>query len=172
MGEIFLKTDILITSKTDLGGKITYCNEDFRKITSYSERELFGHPHSIIRHKIMPRAAFAFMWSELEANHEFFAFVANKAKNGNVYWVFANVVPQFDKDGKKIGYYSVRRRASKEGVEVASSLYSKMCEIEKANNGDYEKSTQFLLDQLNALNTSYEKLILSLQAKGEQGGYR
>lgn len=168
--EIFLEDDTLITSKTDLKGKITYGNTDFIKYVGYSEKEFLGKPHSLVRHPFMPRAAFKLLWDTLHAKQKFFAYVCNRTKTGATYWVFTNVTPSFDEKGNVIGYYSVRRRPSKAGVEASIGVYQQLLEIEKS--GTMENSVQFVIDFLTQNQTTWGKLMADLQAQGKVGGYR
>jgi PAS domain S-box-containing protein len=89
--EIFFTEDDIIVSKTDLKGRITYANQSFCQMAGYTEAEMLGQPHSIIRHPDMPRAVFKLLWDTVLEGREIFAYVKNMAKNGNFYWVFADV---------------------------------------------------------------------------------
>ena len=60
--ERFFEESEIIVSKTDLKGRVIYCNSQFIKICGYSEKEMLGHPHNIIRHPDMPRCVFELMW--------------------------------------------------------------------------------------------------------------
>lgn len=99
----------LIVSKTDLTGRITYANDVFLRIAGYTEAEILGQPHSVIRHPDMPRCVFKLLWDVIADGGEIFAYVINRAKNGDHYWVLAHVTPSFDTSGKIIGYHSNRR---------------------------------------------------------------
>ena len=142
--ELFLKDNTLITSKTDLKGKITYGNKDFIHYGGYKEEEFLNKPHSLVRHPQMPKTAFKLLWDFLKEKKEFFAFVCNLSKTGKTYWVFANVTPSYDEKDEVVGYYSVRRRPSKEGVETISKIYSKLLEIEKTQG--VNQAIQFTLN--------------------------
>ena len=107
--ERFFDDDEIIVSKTDLKGKITYCNDIFLQIAGYTESECLGQPHAMIRHPEMPRAIFGLLWQTIEAGGEIFAYVKNRCKNGDHYWVLAHVTPSRDNSGKIIGYHSNRR---------------------------------------------------------------
>lgn len=168
--ELFLKDNTLITSKTDLKGKITYGNEDFICYGGYKEEEFLNKPHSLVRHPQMPKTAFKLLWDYLKEKKEFFAFVCNLSKTGKIYWVFANVTPSYDEKGQVVGYYSVRRRPSKEGVETISKIYSKLLEIEKTQG--VNQAIQFTLNFLKENNTTWDEFIINLQNKGKTGGYR
>lgn len=107
--EQFFEKDELIVSKTDLKGRMTYTNDVFSRIAGYSARELKGQPHNIIRHPQMPRSVFALLWQTIQAGGEIFAYVINRCKNGDHYWVIAHVSASRDRSGEIISYHSTRR---------------------------------------------------------------
>jgi aerotaxis receptor len=111
-----------IVSKTDLQGNITYANPCFIDVSGYSEEELLGAPQNILRHPDMPAAAFADMWATLQAGLPWTGLVKNRCKNGNFYWVRANVTPVRER-GRAVGYMSVRTRAEPEAVAAAEQVY-------------------------------------------------
>ncbi|HEY9203993.1 MAG TPA: PAS domain-containing protein [Sulfurimonas sp.] len=150
-----------IVSKTDLKGKITYCNKIFMKMAEYKEEELLGKPHSIIRHPDMPKAVFKYLWDTIPTKQEVFAFVVNRTKNDNHYWVFTNVTASVDKNGKIIGYYSVRRKPNPEALKVIIPLYKEMLRVEKSEG--VEASFKVLTDILQEKGVGYDELIISLQ---------
>lgn len=159
--EIVMKDNDFIISKTDARGIITYCNEIFMDIASYNEDELLGQNHNIIRHPDMPKIAFKLAWDLISSGKEFFGFVKNLTKNGDYYWVFANITPDYDQNGKIVGYTSVRRKPSKNAIEVIMPIYKKLIDIEKSSGID--SSSKFLFDFLAEKKLSYDELILSLQ---------
>ncbi|MCK9453725.1 MAG: PAS domain-containing protein [Sulfurimonas sp.] len=150
-----------IVSKTDLKGKITYCNKIFMEMAEYKEEELLAKPHSIIRHPDMPKAVFKYLWDTIVTKQEVFAFVVNRTKNNNHYWVFANVTASVDKDGKIIGYYSVRRKPNPEALKVIIPLYKEMLRVEKSEG--VAASFKVLTDILQEKGVGYDELIISLQ---------
>jgi len=150
-----------IVSKTDLKGRITYCNKIFMDMAEYTEAELLGKPHSIIRHPDMPKAVFKYLWDTIPTKQEVFAFVINKTKNGNDYWVFANITASLDAHGNLIGYYSVRRRPNPAALEIIKPLYAKMLEVEKSQG--VEASFGVLVDVLTQKGVSYDELVISIQ---------
>lgn len=150
----------IVVSKTDTKGRIVYGNDLFIELAGYSEEELLGAHHNIVRHPDMPRVIFKFLWQYIQGGNEINAYVKNLSKDGSYYWVLANVTPSFDHNGKTIGYYSVRRKPSKEALEVIKSLYKRLLEIEKTQG--IEGSERFLQETLNQQGKSYEEYILSL----------
>lgn len=132
--ELVFAEDDLITSKTDLKGKITYCNEHFITFAGMPESVLLGAPHNIIRHPDMPSAVFEKLWATLKQGKEFAGYVKNRSKNGDYYWVFAIVTPTKNTENEVVGYYSVRRKPNPEAVKKIADLYQKMREAEKQND--------------------------------------
>jgi len=153
-----------IVSKTDLKGRITYCNRIFIEFSGFTEAELLGEQHNIVRHPDMPRGVFKFLWDTLEQKKECFAYVKNMCKDGAFYWVFANVTPDLDPQGKVVGYFSVRRKASPEAIGVVSALYKTMLEEERRAGPKEacDASLAVLGQVLTQKGVSYEQLILSL----------
>ncbi|VAW10771.1 putative sensor (PAS) domain for methyl-accepting chemotaxis sensory transducer [hydrothermal vent metagenome] len=115
--ENFFDENEIIVSKTDLKGRITYCNDVFLRIAGYTEAECLGQPHSLIRHPDMPRCIFGLLWDTIQGGQEIFAYVINRSKNGNHYWVNAHVTPSRDGSGQIIGYHSNRRVPDRRIVE-------------------------------------------------------
>ena len=150
-----------IVSKTDLKGRITYVNKIFMDMAEYKEKELLGKPHSIIRHPDMPKAVFKLLWQMVQNKEEIFAYVVNRTKNGNEYWVYANVTPSLDENGKLIGYYSVRRKPNEKALEIIKPLYAEMLKAEKSSGVD--ASTKMLSDILDEKGVSYNELIIDIQ---------
>ena len=90
-----------IVSRTDLKGKIVYVNPTFVRVSGFSEAELIGQPHNIVRHPDMPAAAFADLWATLKANRPWTGMVKNRCKNGDHYWVEAHAIPVYE-NGEKV----------------------------------------------------------------------
>ena len=162
--EKLMRENDFIVSKTDLKGRITYGNEIFIEFSGYSEAELLGAQHNIIRHPDMPRGVFKFLWDNIAAGSEVFAYVKNMSKDGGFYWVFANVTPDYDAAGNIIGYLSVRRAPKRSAVQVLDGLYKAMLEAEqKAGAKDAcDASLALLVGVLNEKGMSYEELIHAL----------
>jgi len=110
--ERMLNDEDYIVSKTDLKGRIIYCNKIFVEISGYSESELLGKPHSIIRHPDMPKIVFKLLWDRIKKKQDIFAFVKNLCKDGGYYWVFANVTATLDTNGNIRDYWKRREEAA------------------------------------------------------------
>jgi len=158
---IELKKEDFIISKTDTKGRITYTNKIFMKIAGYSEKELLGNPHNMVRHEDMPKAIFKLLWERVQNKEEIFAYVLNKTKTGDSYWVYANVTASLDSSGNIVGYYSVRRCPNPKALEFIIPLYKSMIQAEKS--GGIEAGTKILTDLLHEKGVGYDELIISLQ---------
>ncbi len=120
--ELQLRDDTLIVSRTDLKGRITYINRDFLDVSGFTEQELIGEPHNIVRHPDMPVEAFQDLWDTLKAGRPWTGYVKNRCKNGDYYWVLANATPIWE-NGQVTGYLSVRRKPPREAVAAHEAVY-------------------------------------------------
>ncbi|QTN24155.1 PAS domain-containing protein [Rhizobacter sp. AJA081-3] len=125
--EFIIDDGSTLVSTTDLKSRITYCNPGFIAVSGYERDELLGQPHNLIRHPDMPAEAFRDMWDTLEAGQPWTALVKNRRKNGDHYWVRANVTPVIE-NGRVAGYMSVRTKPTRAEVEASEALYARMRE--------------------------------------------
>ncbi|MEQ8335687.1 PAS domain-containing protein [Nisaea sp.] len=124
--------DELIVTKTDLDGKIRYANRTFYKFADYEPVECIGVQHNIIRHPEMPRTVFKLLWDTIKSGEEIFAYVNNRSKNGDYYWVFAHITPSRSADGSIIGYHSNRRAPNRNVLHNhIQPLYTQLLDIER-----------------------------------------
>jgi aerotaxis receptor len=121
--EIRVDDNTTIISTANKKGIITSVNADFIRISGYSEQELIGAPHNIVRHPDMPPEAFADLWQTLQSGRAWIGLVKNRCKNGDYYWVDAYASPLYEQ-GEIVGYQSVRTRAAPEAVARAEKLYA------------------------------------------------
>lgn len=155
----------IIVSKTDRKGKITYANPVFVRVSQYTEDELLGAPHNIVRHPHMPRCVFKLLWDTIAAGQEIFAYVLNRAKSGDHYWVFAHVTPTFDSENHIIGYHSSRRVADRSALAKIEPIYRLLLEEEQKHASPREAmaaATSLLLNYVSNRNMSYEQFVFTL----------
>ncbi len=112
----------LIVSSTDTVGVITHANEAFVRMSGYSLEELMGEQHYILRHPDMPAVAFKGLWDTISSGQKWHGYVKNLRKDGCYYWVHAAVVPNI-RNGRIVGYTSVRRKPSRSKVAECTELY-------------------------------------------------
>lgn len=164
MTEKHMRDEDFIVSKTDLKGRITYCNRTFQEFAGHEEKTLLGAPHNIIRHPDMPRGLFKLIWTELGSGHEVQAYVKNLSADGSYYWVFATMTPSYDANGHVIGYYSVRRAPDRAAVKIMEALYRQMKDEEARAPGaaQADASLTLLNRILSEKGTSYANFIRSI----------
>ncbi|WP_296516797.1 PAS domain-containing protein [Rhodopseudomonas sp.] len=166
--ESFFPASEMIVSKTDLKGRLTYANRLFCKVAGYTEAELIGQPHSIIRHPDMPRAVFKLLWDTIETGQEIFAYVKNLAHSGDHYWVFAHVTPSFGANGAIVGYHSNRRVPNRKVLETAIiPLYAEVLRIENSHTNGKDALAaghKALVDFVASQKVGYDELVFSLQS--------
>jgi PAS domain S-box-containing protein len=160
----FAENDIIV-SKTDAQGKITYANDVFLDVALYSEAEVLGQPHSIVRHPDMPRSVFKLLWDTIQARKEIFAYVKNMAKNGDYYWVFAHVTPSFDAKRNVVGFHSNRRLPRPEAIAKIEPVYKQLLQ-EESKHADRKKGMEaavaLLGQMLGDAGVEYDEFVFSL----------
>jgi aerotaxis receptor len=125
--EYVLRDDQSPISRTDLQGNITFVNADFIEASGYTEDELLGQPHNLVRHPDMPSEAYADLWKYLKAGRSWTGMVKNRCKNGNYYWVLANTSPMWH-SGQVVGFASVRMKPPREDIAPTDALYRRFRE--------------------------------------------
>lgn len=155
----------LIVSKTTLQGRITYANDVFLSIADFDLAEVLGQPHSLVRNTAMPRAIFKLLWARLEAGREVFAYICNRTKGGDHYWVFAHVTPSRNKAGEKVGYHSNRRKPDPAAVAKIQDLYAALI-VEEGRHPNRKDglvaSSRMLEDYLAKKGMDYDEFVLTL----------
>jgi len=173
--EVSFGQDEIIVSKTDLKGTITYANRLFLDIAGYTEAEVIGQPHSLIRHPHMPRCIFQLLWETISRGEEIFAYVVNRCKNGDHYWVYAHVTPSFDSAGSIIGYHSNRRLPEQAIIrDSIAPLYEKLRAAEENHSNRKEgmhAASAMLTSVLAEQGIEYDEFVMTL-GQGRRRGYR
>jgi len=156
--EIKLNTKRYIVSKTDASGIIEYGNDYFVEISGYTEVELIGKPHSIVRHPDMPKVVFKMMWDRIKRAQNIMAVVKNLSKDGSYYWVVTEFEPKVDPiTNEIISHTAFRKAAPQNAIDTMAPIYQKLLEIEK--DGGVEASEKYLRGFLEDNNTSYDDFI-------------
>lgn len=157
--------DKIIVSKTDPTGRIAYASSYFLEISDFTLDDLLTQQHSIVRNPNVPRCIFKLLWERLKSGREVFAYLVNRSKGDDYYWVFAHVTPTVDERGEITGYHSNRRKPRLEALEKIKELYTRLLAIEagagnrKAGlDASYQMLTEFLAEQ----GQDYEEYILTL----------
>jgi methyl-accepting chemotaxis protein len=120
--EYQLDADALIVSKTDRKGKLVYFNKNFVDASGFTEAELKGQPHNIVRHPDMPPEAFEDLWTTIKAGMPWAGAIKNRCKNGDFYWVRGSTTPIWE-NGEITGYMSIRTKLAAEQRTEAEHVY-------------------------------------------------
>ncbi len=119
-----------IVAKTGPKGVMTHGNDYFVEVSGYSEAELIGKPHNIIRHPDIPKIVFKLTWDRIKEGKNIMAVVKNLAKNGSYYWVLTDFEAKMDPFmNEPISYTAFRKAAPKKAVETIIPIYKKLIEI-------------------------------------------
>lgn len=157
--------DEIIVSKTDTKGRLTYVNDVFQKVSGFTEDELMGKPHNIVRHPDTPRCLFKLMWDTIATGKEIFVYINNRAKNGDHYWVFAHVTPDLDSAGRIVGYHSNRRVPRRDVITKLKAIYEQLLQEERRHSDvkqGIEASGRLLDELLSREGKSYEEFVHAL----------
>jgi PAS domain S-box-containing protein len=156
--EVVLDPKKYIVSQTNPQGFIEYGNDYFIEISKYSEEELIGQPHNIIRHPDMPKIIFKMMWDRIKKGQNILALVKNLAKDGSYYWVITEFEPRRDAlSSQIISYTAFRRAAPRDAVSEITPLYKKLVELEESSG--MESSEKYLRDFLESKKMTYDQYI-------------
>lgn len=151
-----------IVSKSDLKGDITYVNKLFCRVSGYSEEELIGKPHNIVRHPDTPKEAFKELWETILAKKIWRGRIKNRKRNGDYYIVETVITPILDKNGDIKEFISIRQDVT-EFVKVGRELIEqreKEKEIEKKHLEELHKTKDsFLVVFTHELKTPLNAII-------------
>ncbi|CAI8892800.1 methyl-accepting chemotaxis protein [Kosakonia sp. YIM B13611] len=125
--EYLLNDGATLLSTTNTHSHITYANTAFIDASGFTEDQLMGEAHNIIRHPDMPPAAFGDMWFTIQQGDSWTGMVKNRRQNGDHYWVRANVTPVYQQ-GALTGYISVRNIPQREEIDASAALYDRVNE--------------------------------------------
>ncbi len=149
-----LKADDVLITTTNKKGIITYCNESFIRISGFHAHELINQNHNIVRHPDMPVEAFQNLWDTVKKGETWSGTVKNRCKNGDYYWVKANVSPEYS-NNQLSGYSSIRTMPSRQEIDQANTLHADI----KAGASYLKVSVLHRFNPLRKLNLSI-KLVM------------
>lgn len=156
----------VIASKTDAKGIITYTSEAFVEISGYTQEELIGQPHSIVRHPDMTQEDFKEMWKTIQQGKSWQGEVKNRKKNGDYYYVKATISPIVNKDNEITGYSAIREDITqqKEIVELNKQLdvYKKHLETKVKN------ATSHIEELMSEIEDTQKEVVFTMGAIGER----
>ncbi|HEY3366715.1 MAG TPA: methyl-accepting chemotaxis protein [Symbiobacteriaceae bacterium] len=117
--------DERLISETDPRGIVTTANTSFCEVAGYTQAELVGQNHNLVRHPDMPPEAFADLWRTVKAGERWVGVVKNRCQNGDYYWVKAFISPVVQA-GRIVRYRSVRKKPTRAEIREAEALYQRI----------------------------------------------
>ncbi len=148
--QITMKEGTILVTETDAKGIITKANEAFVEISGFSEAELIGRNHNIVRHPDMPPEVFADLWRTIKKGSPWKGVIKNRTKSGDYYWVEANVTPIYQ-NNKLVSYLSCRYAPSEKQIREAETLYENIRQKKTRFNAPGWKDRFFFYKKLTFL---------------------
>jgi diguanylate cyclase (GGDEF)-like protein/PAS domain S-box-containing protein len=136
----------VITSKTDLKGKITYTSKAFCKISGYLPEELLGKNHNIVRHPDMPSSVYKELWNTIKMGETWSGEIKNRTKDGSYYWVQSDISPYYEY-GKHVGYIAVRQDITNKKLVEEISVRDHLTKLYNRVKLDEEFAKEILRSQ-------------------------
>lgn len=152
--KVVFDNSILIT-ETDLKGIIVYTNRRYHTLTGYSEGELLGFPHSIVRHPDMPKGVFKAMWTIISSGKIWRGYIKHLCQDGSFFWTLSYIQPKVDKNDRIIGYTSSGKVAYEEHRQEAEEKYTALMGEENIDDPYFMLSESYqdrCLEKQNRLN--------------------
>ncbi|MCG3664107.1 response regulator [Aliarcobacter butzleri] len=152
-----------IVSKTNEKGIITYVNEAFCNISGYSQNELLGKSHNIVRHEDMDSLIFKEMWHTIKIlKQSWSGTVKNKKKDGNPYWVQTIINPILDENGNILEFIGIRtditeiektKEYLKNQFDISQNNFQEVMNLSKLYRNAIERSNIILRVNANKIIT-------------------
>jgi len=155
-----------IISKTDVAGIITFVNDEFCRISGYSQKELIGANHNIVRHPDVPESKFKLLWDTINAKEIYKDTVKNLAKDGSTFYVNTTVIPILDEDENIVEFVAIRYDVTKE-VFYKEQLQRREIELQELN-ATLENRVQEKTKELEELNATLHSRVEKEIAKNEE----
>ncbi|MBT3881952.1 MAG: PAS domain S-box protein, partial [Campylobacteraceae bacterium] len=127
-----------IVSKTDVYGIITFVNEEFCNISGYTQEELIGANHNIVRHPDVPEENFVKLWDTICRKKTYTNTVKNLTKDGSTFYVNTTITPILDENDEIVEYIAIRYDVTSQ-MELKFKLEAKEKELEDLNKKLEEK---------------------------------
>ncbi len=156
----------VIFSKTDLNGEITHVSQAFCDVSGYEAHELIGKPHNIVRHPDMTKESFQDLWETIKLGLTWYGEVKNRKKNGDSYWGFSKIIPEYNSENEHIGYYAIRQNitAQKEVEELKNELKNMNIHLEEQVN---EKIIE-VINLNKEIKDTQKEVVFTMGAIGER----
>lgn len=92
---------------TSLNGSIDYVNAMFTRLSGYSSDEALGRNPRLLKSDLNAPEVYEELWQTITAGKEWQGELANKHKNGSIYWETVKICPLRDNSGAVTGFLKV-----------------------------------------------------------------
>ena len=138
----------ILLSETDANGIINYTNRRYLALTGFTEEELIGSPHKIVRHPDMPRGVFKAMWKIIRDKKIWRGYVKHLCKDGSYFWTLSYVQAKLDENGQIIGYVSTGKIAYEETKKEVENKYFELMGHEHLDHKYFMASESYYETQI------------------------
>lgn len=97
-----------LVSVADRSGNIIFANDTFCALSKYSQEELIGQNHRILKSGKQPDGLFIGMWKAISQGLIWRGEICNRAKDGSFYWVYATINPIIGLNGEIDRFVAIR----------------------------------------------------------------
>lgn len=172
--------NFFIVTKTDKHGNITYANDNFCKISGYTQEELLGKSHNIVRHPETSDEVFKELWETISSKKVWQGVFKNRSKEGREYIAQSSIFPILDEEGEIVEFMAIREdvtelerlKKTKEEQEKKAAIIEQekrvLEEINRAKDSFLILFTHELKTPLNAI-INFSGYLLD---KCEEGKYK
>ena len=149
-----------IVAITDQKGIITHVNDNFCKISNFSEEELIGQDHRIINSGYHSKEYIKRLWQTIANGNVWKGELKNKTKDGKTYWVDTTIVPFLNQSGKPYQYVAIRSDITERKLAEEKLKISKEKALDHANELKI-KNTQ-LIDFCNIVSHNLRAPLINI----------
>ena len=147
----------ITVSRTDVEGKIIYCNTTFSKVNGFRGASAINKSLDIIRHPDMPKTIHDIIWKVISKGLPIQAVIKNKTNDNKYYWSMIEWRPQRDNDGNVISYVAEGKQAPEQVIKIMEPLYEILYDIER-EHGE-ESALIYLRSYLDEKGMTYSQYL-------------
>ncbi|MDC0933847.1 sensor domain-containing diguanylate cyclase, partial [Arcobacteraceae bacterium] len=137
----------VITSTTNKDGVINYASKAFQNISGYSEEQLLGESHNILRHPDVNIELYQDMWDTIKSGKIWIKEFQNRKKDGSTYWVESTISPEIGFYGDIVGYTAIRQDITDRKTVEELSITDALTSLYNRRHFDNELKTNLSLSQ-------------------------
>ncbi len=146
--EITLFDRSVLLSETDLNGILVYTNRRYLGLTGFTEKELIGCSHKVVRHPDMPRGVFRAMWKIIQDKKIWRGYIKHLCKDGSYFWTLSYVQAKLDENENVVGYLSTGKIAYEQSRKEVEEKYKMLMKDKDINDRYFMASESYYETQI------------------------